>query len=388
MRAIMRDFRGGTVPYMREIPLDRPAWTVSSTGIWGVSHNNMLIHDDGALPPDLEPWRSPSLADCLAVPLSGLTAVSLFAGCGGSSLGLHRAGYDVRAACEFMAEVALAYEANMPETPVVVRDVREVTGAQLLEAARLEPGQLDLLDGSPPCTSFSTVGKRSKAWGAAGTAASTGDKVQRIDDLFFEYVRLLDELKPRAFIAENVTGLVKGDALGIFAEIVDQLRGRGYQVEARVLDASWLGTPQARERVIIVGFRDDLGLEPCFPFPFGPRPTMLQCLEPGTPPGPDVNFLEWPPTKRTSRGRRMMEVQLGDDPRRMPLQVAWEKLGQEHPLRTLSILEVRRMCGFPDDFDLLGKPFAWQWQRLGNSVPPPMMAAIAGAIRDRLLEVK
>lgn len=132
--------------------------------------------------------------------LTAPTVVSLFAGCGGSSLGYQWAGYRCLAAVENDANAAETYRLNFPETPVLERDIRIVTGAELLNVAGLNVGQLDVLDGSPPCQSFSTAGKR------------------RVNDpradLFMEYVRLLREMQPRAFIAENVSGLVKGTAIG------------------------------------------------------------------------------------------------------------------------------------------------------------------------------
>ena len=114
----------------------------------------------------------------------------------------------------------------------------------ILKAIGLKAGEIDAMEGSPPCASFSTAGKREKHW---GKAKKYSDTVQRTDDLFFEYVRLIDGLKPRAFVAENVSGLVKGVAKGWFLEILAKLKACGYRVECRLLDAQWLGVPQARQ---------------------------------------------------------------------------------------------------------------------------------------------
>ena len=85
--------------------------------------------------------------------------------------------------------------------------------------------------------------------------------------LFFEYARILEGLQPRAFVAENVAGLVRGKAKGYFKLILKRLKDCGYNVRAAVLDASWLGVPQSRRRLIFIGFRDDLGIAPQFPKP-------------------------------------------------------------------------------------------------------------------------
>lgn len=195
---------------------------------------------------------------------NGLTVASTFSGCGGSCLGLEMAGFDVRWACEFVPAAQETYLLNHPGVALERRDVRLVEPIDVLDAGGLEPGELDVLEGSPPCASFSTAGRREKGW---GKTKKYSDVSQRSDDLFFEFVRLLRGLKPRAFIAENVSGLVKGTAKGYFKLIMAALRESGYRVACRVLDAQWLGVPQARQRVIFIGLRDDLGLDPATAYP-------------------------------------------------------------------------------------------------------------------------
>ncbi len=217
-----------------------------------------------------------------AVPWNGYTVASLFAGAGGSSLGYRLAGFRVLYANEFIREAADVYDANRaPYTRVDRRDIRTVTPdeirAELVAAyaemmpaggSRVPFGELDVLDGSPPCRSFSTAGRRAKVWGKV--KQYSGDVSQRDDDLFMEYARILRGLRPRVFVAENVTGLIKGVSKGYFKEIVRALSDAGYVVAVRVLDASKLGVPQARQRVFIVGVRADiaeLGVAPAFPTP-------------------------------------------------------------------------------------------------------------------------
>ncbi|MCZ7635731.1 MAG: DNA cytosine methyltransferase [Verrucomicrobia bacterium] len=215
------------------------------------------------------------MAEIAAVPWNGFTAISTFSGCGGSSLGYKMAGFRVAWASEFIPAAVAVYRANHPDTVLDSRDIRKVQPAEILAAAGLKAGELDLFDGSPPCASFSTAGKREKYW---GKTKKYSDTVQRTDDLFFEYIRLLDGLKPKVFVAENVSGLVKGVAKGYFLEILTKLKACGYRVGCRVLDAQWLGVPQARARTIFIGVREDLGKDPAFPKPLPYRYSLREAL--------------------------------------------------------------------------------------------------------------
>ncbi|MHB9008269.1 MAG: DNA cytosine methyltransferase [Limisphaerales bacterium] len=222
-----------------------------------------------------EPYHVPTMAEIAAVPWNGFTVASTFSGCGGSCLGYRMAGFKVAWASEFIPAAAEVYRANHPDTILDTRDIRKVQPAEILAAIGLGVGELDLLDGSPPCASFSTAGKREKHWGKAKRYSET---VQRVDDLFFEYVRLLGGLRPKVFVAENVSGLVKGVAKGYFLEILAKLKSCGYRVGVKVLDAQWLGVPQARQRTIFIGVREDLGREPAFPRPLPYRYTLRDAL--------------------------------------------------------------------------------------------------------------
>jgi DNA (cytosine-5)-methyltransferase 1 len=195
---------------------------------------------------------------------NGYRAVSTFSGCGGSCLGLEMAGFEILMASEFVEAARDTYRANHPGVFVDDRDIRTVTADDILEQVGLAVGELDLLEGSPPCASFSTAGKRAKGWGEVKKYSETK---QQADDLFFEYARLVDGLQPKVFIAENVSGLVKGVAKGYFKMILRELKDCGYRVEAKLLDAKWLGVPQSRQRLIFMGVRNDLGVRPEWPDP-------------------------------------------------------------------------------------------------------------------------
>lgn len=376
------------------------------------------------------PYHVPSMAEIAAVIGSnGLEVVSTFSGCGGSCLGFEMAGYRVRWANEFVQAARETYALNHPDVVLDARDIREIKPEEILRAIGKRVGEVDVLEGSPPCASFSLAGKREKHWGQVRKYSDTS---QRTDDLFDQYIRLLDGLKPRVFVAENVSGLVKGNAYGYFEMILRAMRKCGYRVRARMLDAKWLGVPQERLRMIFMGVRDDLERDPVFPKPLPYCYSIRDAL-------PWVSKIDG----RTGPGFERVETEvdepmntiLSTDPRhtryrvrgkplsfeKMAIMREWKKLmpGEysgrylslgrpradwpcptitavghigsasiTHPdePRKFYIEELRRICGFPDDFQLTGR-YDLQWERLGRAVPPVMMCAVASTIRDRILAV-
>lgn len=346
-------------------------------------------------------YRVPSMEEIRAVPWNGYNAISTFSGCGGSSLGYRMAGFRVLWANEFIDAARDSYNANKsPSTQLDRRDIRSVKPEEILSAIGLKAGELDLFDGSPPCASFSTAGKREAGW---NKVKAYSDKEQRTDDLFFEYVRLLNGLQPKTFVAENVSGLIKGTAKGYFLEILSALKGAGYRVDAKLLDAQWLGVPQARQRLIFIGVRKDLGLAPAFPTPLKHRYSVRDALPtlaaPPIEPETDITRYaigkEWDklsPGGQSSKYFQLVKPALGEP---CPTITTGGNVGTfsnlssasvVHPTqkRKFSIAELRRLCAFPDDFVLTGT-YSQQWERLGRAVPPVMMAAIASAVRDGVL---
>jgi len=172
------------------------------------------------------------------------TVISLFAGCGGSSLGYSMAGYRELLAVEWDDHAVETFKLNFPDVPVWHGDIAELSVEECLRITGLKPGELDVLDGSPPCQGFSTAGKRKMDDGR--------------NQLFREYVRLLRGLQPKVLVMENVSGMVKGKMKLIFAEIMRELKASGYQVSARLMNAMYFGVPQSRERMIFIGVREDI----------------------------------------------------------------------------------------------------------------------------------
>jgi DNA (cytosine-5)-methyltransferase 1 len=373
------------------------------------------------------PYRVPLISELNELPWNGFRVASTFAGGGGSSLGYRLAGFRVVYASEFIPLARETYEANKREwTFVDGRDIREVSAESLLEHAGVGRGELDILDGSPPCASFSTAGKREKAW---GTVKKYSDSRQRTDDLFYEFARLVEGVQPKVFVAENVSGLIKGTAKGYFLRILERLQGAGYRVEARLLDAQWLGVPQARKRLIFVGVRQDLGLDPVFPAPLpyrysvrdaipwiagigtqngrvgadepvpfpvmshnrvGTRSELSALIEPETDISRYAIGTEWDKMRPGEQSERFFSLVRPHPDAPSPTITAAEgslsSAGVVHPFekRRFSIAELRRLCSFPDDYQLAGK-YSQQWERLGRAVPPVMMSHVAAAVRDKIL---
>ena len=145
--------------------------------------------------------------------------ISTFAGGGGSSTGYKLAGGNVLAVNEFVEEARTTYNQNYPETPILPDDIKKLSGHEFLDITGIKSGELDILDGSPPCSAFSMAGNVSHGKGnthanAFGKTKGYSDikEVTNVEDLFFEFLRVADVIKPKVIIAENVAGLTMGEA--------------------------------------------------------------------------------------------------------------------------------------------------------------------------------
>lgn len=388
-------------------------------------------------------YQIPSMTEIGQIPWNGLTAVSTFSGAGGGSLGLKMAGFRIAYASEFIPEAREVYNLNFPGVPVDDRDIRKVKGTEILETVG---GPVDVLEGSPPCSDFSTSGKRAKGWGKEKAYSSTR---QRVDDLFFEFVRIVSEVKPRVFIAENTSGLARGVSKGYLKEIHAAMTDAGYTVGAKILDAAYLGTPQHRRRLIFVGVRNDLTFPPPYPKPLPYRYSIQDACPWIADPVVFDTGGQWPGKTLHPKKDSLNTVTVGvngsnsghwatahyqdgeaTDPetgenidlRRYALYKRWMRLAEgghdqerfnlvrasrskpantivaiggsspgtasiTHPTepRKFTIPELRRLCGFPDDFQLTGK-FSQRWERLGRAVPPPLYREVGRVVAEALNE--
>lgn len=356
------------------------------------------------------PYKVPSMAEISQIPQNGYKVVSTFSGGGGSCLGYRMAGFQVLWANEFVEEAQRTYRANHPGVILNTKDIRTVTPEEILQAINMNPGDIDLFDGSPPCCAFSTAGQREKGWNHE--RAYSDGKSQQIENLFFEYIRLLKGLQPKTFIAENVSGLVKGPSIGYFKEFLREMKQCGYQVKAQLLNAQWLGVPQKRERLIFIGVRADLNITPVFPKPEAYSYSIRDALD-GVLIDESERQMLLDSAKHYSWGKlaelfpkNPEKMFSGEDikgkgkafnlqrwPWDSPVGTLCQShgalgvYGTIHPAenRKFTINELKRLTSIPDDFILTGD-YPQQYERLARMVPPVMMKHIAEVIQKEVLD--
>lgn len=315
------------------------------------------------------------------------TVISTFAGGGGSSLGYSMAGYRELLAVEWDDNAVATFKLNFPDVPVYHGDISQLSVEQCLEMTGLQPGELDVFDGSPPCQGFSTAGRR--------------DFDDDRNQLFREYVRLLRGLQPKVFVMENVSGMVKGKMKLIFADILRELKASGYQVSARLMNAMYFHVPQSRQRMIFIGVRDDLGIAPSHPAGESRPVTVREAIRNAPIEGLSGKYLtldgktseyikllkpgqrlESLYEKINGKGKKAYFAFSRTHPNEPSRTIAKDSAGLFHysENRTLSVGEYRRVGSYPDDFQFIGS-FNTALERIGNSVPPLFMEAIARHIR-------
>jgi DNA (cytosine-5)-methyltransferase 1 len=330
------------------------------------------------------------------------TAIELFAGCGGLSTGLLDAGIRVLLGTDYYAPAMHAYKYNHAYrgSQALTADIRSLKGQVLLDMIGLRPGQLSLIAGGPPCQPFSIIGKRQ------GLADVRGD-------LVFEFIRIVREALPAAFIFENVANLSTVANGEVLAVLLEQMEKAGYATSTAILNAADYGVAQMRKRLIIVGVRGQT------PLPFPPIPTHGQRALLGEQPYrtsrdvlddlPDVNekaahFI--PNHEPTEHSPGMLEVfrQLAPgtrDPKShhdrlhpdRPSYTLRAGTGNFSPLRpihyrhdrVISVRESARIQGFADEFIWpYSLPRLQQYRQVGNAVPPPLAQVVAKHVASRL----
>lgn len=323
--------------------------------------------------------------------------VSTFAGCGGSSLGYRRAGCKVLLAIDFEENAVKTYKMNNPRTKAWKANVRSLTGKQILDEVGLKVGELDIFDGSPPCTSFSSAGKREKGWGKEYKHSSEG-QVQRTDDLFFEFIRLTKEMKPKAFVAENVRGLIQGKAKGYFNLILKAMRDIGYSIKVFDVNAKNFDCAQSRPRIFFIGIRNDLAPDE-WPRLETHKPISFYSATKGLIIPENDLIASKKVMQRSSIVKYLGRMRQGESMSKYhpkgnqfgyvrcdynkPCQTitAGGYLQMFHPIddRALTVAEAKRLTSFPDNYKFLSLQDGWV--RIGNSVPPNLMMNIAKYVK-------
>ena len=358
------------------------------------------------------------------------TVISTFAGGGGSSTGYRLSGGNILAVNEFVEEARNTYRENYANTPILPDDIKELSGQDILNVAGIGVGELDILDGSPPCSAFSvagklshsTDGKHSDGWGQTKNY-SDGKMVENIEDLFFEFLRIAKDIKPKIIIAENVAGLTVGEAKTYFNKIQNTFEEIGYDVSAKVLNSRYFGVSQTRTRVFFIGIRNDitakvgltfLNIASLFPLenkdiiPLGDAINDIINTKEET----DYLIDRWVNTAyHKNTGVHMPDnppkVLSGDDYHPKGHHFNLKKCSEFAPAPTITAMgagdtmagaihwkeprkftlgELKRIQSLPDDFKLTGK-WNQKAERIGRMVPPLMLRAIADSVYEKVIKV-
>ena len=313
-------------------------------------------------------------------------------------MGYKRAGCSIVAANDIDPEMAWHYKHNLHPPLYYLCPIRDLLTAQLPD----ELFALDILDGSPPCSTFSVSGSREKTWGKEKHFRE-GQAKQVLSDLFFDYLDLVERLRPKVVIAENVKGMIIGNAKGYTKIIMERLRVIGYRPQLFLLNAADCGVPQRRERVFFCAIRSDierplLRLKPTHRWITAEEATKdLQELteaerDDTKATGIDKRF--WSKTnpgtsyshaslKETGKDSFFNHFKLHPYKPSNTLIANHAVLNHWREMRKLTFREWKRLGSFPDDYhaktERVGK------YMVGMSVPPKMTEQVARAVIEQWL---
>ena len=321
------------------------------------------------------------------------TVFSCFHCGGGSTMGYKLAGYDVLGGIEIDPEMMSIYRKNHNPRHSFLMGVQEFNKLAK-DKIPDELFSLDILDGSPPCSSFSMAGSREKAWGEKKKFRE-GQVHQVLDDLFFEFINIAKILRPKIVVAENVKGLVLGNAKGYVKMIADQFHDIGYDLQLFLLNSAFMGVPQRRERTFFIARRKDLNLPQInleFNEPIQTVATAWEGLkdQTGKMLSPNTKQLKYwqmsQPgvafTKVAKSGWFSHKKILRNEPSWTVTAHAPTEMYHDKEPRMLSKLEVSRLQSFPDDYDFLKQSPGYV---CGMSVPPFMAQRVADQVYKQLL---
>lgn len=311
---------------------------------------------------------------------------------GGSSMGYKLAGYNHLGGVEIDEKVAKIYKTNHHPQYMFNEDLRLFNDRTDLPD---ELYALDLLDGSPPCSTFSMAGSREGAWGKEKKFAE-GQKEQTLDDLVFIYCGTILKLKPKSFLLENVKGLTAGNAKSYLKRIVTKLNEGGYVCQVFVLNAATMGVPQKRERAFVIGHKQEYQL-PSLRLKFNEKPIFFRAVL-------DRNDLTKNLTEREQMhfdNRRPKDRTMSDTRKRIdgknagftrswvhsnavcPTLITTDMLLYDYP-RKMNEREIRLCSTFPQDYQVPSRER--QLWLCGMSVPPVMTANISYEIYKQWLK--
>ncbi len=323
-----------------------------------------------------------------------MKVVSLFAGCGGLDLGFEKAGFEVVWANELDKTIHATYRLNHPKTELNTSDIRNLPAKDVPNC--------DGIIGGPPCQSWSLGGK------------SLGIEDER-GKMVYDYIRIVNEKKPKFFVMENVPGMVTSKHIKAFNEFLDLFRNAGYRIRYELMNAADFKIPQDRLRVIVVGIREDLDVEFLFPVKLDSKPvTLLQAIGdlkatpvpyaneqvcPDKSPIPNHDYYKALFDKKFMARNRIrswdeLSFTIQAQAKNEPLHPQAPKMeyvspdkrkfveGKEQLYRRLSVRECARIQTFPDSFKFIYDNVVDGYKMVGNAVPPRLAYHIALSINN------
>ncbi len=326
--------------------------------------------------------------------------LSLFSGCGGLDLGFEKAGFDIPIANEFDKNIWKTFEVNHPQTKLLKEDIRKIDAKTL-------PKDIDGIIGGPPCQS----------WSEAGSLKGIEDDRGK---LFFEYIRILKSVQPKFFLAENVSGMLADRHSEAVKNIIKMFEECGYDVSLTLVNAKDYGVAQERKRVFYIGFRKDLNIK--FDFPKGSteddnnkitlRDIIWDLQDSAVPAGEKnqhnpnaINNNEYfigsyspifmSRNRVKSWDEQAFTVQASGRQCQIhpqaPKMIKVDKNdcrfveGKENLYRRMTIREVARVQGFPDNFKFVYNNINDAYKMIGNAVPVNLAYEVACAIKKVLV---
>jgi DNA (cytosine-5)-methyltransferase 1 len=337
-----------------------------------------------------------------------MNLISLFSGAGGLDLGFHKAGFHTVIANEFDPKICPTFRANFPDVNLVEGDIRQISEGDFpsnKNCALEGPFNVHGIIGGPPCQS----------WSEAGSLRGIEDDRGQ---LFFDYIRILKETQPLFFVAENVSGMLAGRNAAAVKNFLELFKDAGYDVNLKMLNANDFDVAEDRDRVFYIGFRRDLGITHFYyPTPLTHKPTLRECIwdlkDTAIPALPKNKtngdackvpnheyFIGDYSTIFMSRNR----VRSWDEPgftvqasgRQAQLHPNAPKMvkigpnqqvfapGHEKEYRRMTVREVARVQGFPDDFKFIYEDVNYGYKMIGNAVPVNLAYHVAMQIRQTL----
>lgn len=338
--------------------------------------------------------------------MSNYKIVDLFSGAGGFQIGFEREGFETVLSTDFDEDCEKVHKRNRPNVPFLRMDVHDLT-SDILDKYIDPETNIDVLIGGPPCQGFSTIGKR---------ISSDPEKRNAFDPrntLFREYIRILNHLKPKFFVMENVQGLLTRDKGRIFEEVKATFKKTGYEFNHVILNAADYGVPQIRNRVFFYGNRVGVKMNPPIPLCDGseakPYKTVGEAIGDlaDIPDNPEINHVALKHGEKNIRryslipeGGRLPEDQLPPELYRKNFGNTFKRLHRDKPSltmvpghnafpihpwlnRSLTVREAARIQTFPDEYIFMG-PRQKQCMQVGNAVPPVMAQCWAKYLKEEL----